>query len=67
MSTPICKVEIAEWDDARIEAISEAMLRLIDDAGRISVLEHEPEQVAAAQQRMSEICKPRTRGRRRPK
>lgn len=50
MSATAVNVTVPEWDEARIEAIAEAMLQLIDDDGRINVLDHHPEAVAVAQQ-----------------
>ncbi len=43
MNAPCFKVEMPEWDDARIEAIAELLVRLIDDDGRIALLDGEQE------------------------
>lgn len=43
MSGPAIKVEIPEWDDARIEAIAEVLLRLVDDDGVIAGFNDQPE------------------------
>ena len=46
MNAPTFKVEIPEWDDARIQAIAETLVGLIADDGRIVGLDRDAESEA---------------------
>ena len=63
-TTPAAIERFIERTSATTVEVSPAGVSMLDEG---QVADRRAQQVAAAQQRMSEICKPRPRGRRRPK